>query len=68
MKLELVYDYGDKKDKKIRIENCLSELHAKMRLNEYLVKKQGRKRLVVKSCVEYNMFNGLFDKIWNGEM
>lgn len=69
MKFEIVYDYGYEKDKKIRIDNCIGDLQAKMRLHEYLIRKHGKKNLVVKSCVEFNeTFNRLFGDIWNTKM
>jgi hypothetical protein len=51
------------KDKEIKINNCLSELHAKVKLEQYLKKKHSNfNKLVITSCRKDIMgnFNDVF--------
>lgn len=51
------------KDKEIKIDNCLSDLHAKSRLEDYLKRKYiNFKRLMVHSCHEdlFSKFGDIF--------
>jgi hypothetical protein len=53
------------KTHKIKIKNCLSDLHAKIRLGDYLKRKHSNfERLQVDSCHEesdlFNLFGDIF--------
>lgn len=64
MIFKITYTYNNKPYKPMRIRNCTSELHAKMRLSDYLEKKHGNGDLVITSCYAedgiFNMFGDIF--------
>jgi len=51
------------KGKEIKIKNCMSSLHAQIRLEEFLKKKYiNFKQLEVNECKEENNFNDIFSQ------
>ena len=50
-------------NKETKVKNCESELHAKVKLNEYVKKKYGAEftHIIIKSCIAQNTFtNDIF--------
>jgi hypothetical protein len=53
-------------DKEIKIANCMSSIHAQIRLEEYLRKKYiNFKALEVKKCEESGIFDGFSSDIFS---
>jgi hypothetical protein len=49
--------------KVMRVKNCMSELHAKVKLKEYLEKKHGKVDLIIYSVNPDTL--GVFDNLMN---
>ena len=69
IKYEILLQNGTKiSNKEIKINNCISEIEAQVKLEKYLIKKNPNfKQLIVHSCTEDilsafdNMFGNIFD-------
>lgn len=64
----IYFNNGDYESHKIKVKNCMSEIHSKIKLEEYLKKKHPNfKQLVVYSCVQdflgvYDLFGKMYEK------
>ena len=75
IKYKVFFDHGDPlKNKEIKIDKCMSGVHAQVRLEEYLKKKYKHfARLEVEECKEDSIFGqfddifGNFDNIFGGK-
>jgi hypothetical protein len=57
---------GGKECHIMRVRNCHSDMHAKVKLDEYLKRKlPGYKQMFVSSCVEDRPSFGFFDDIFS---
>jgi len=65
MDFRITYEYGIHTDKETVVKNCLSELHAKMKLQEWLRKKYGDGELRVFICNNNDIFS-VFGDIFKG--
>lgn len=69
MDFRIIYDITNqngahiKRDGEIIVKNCMSVLHAKVKLDSYIQKKNPGAKLIIKSCTENNPFFDLFSKI-----
>lgn len=52
-------------NKEIVVKNCMGEMHAKIKLNEYLKKKYGEGELRVMTCSNDDIFSA-FGNIFGG--
>ena len=63
VKYNIIYTDGTSESKVVRIKNCLSHAHAKVRLDDYLQRNYLLySRLEVINCVEDNALFNLFGK------
>jgi hypothetical protein len=65
MDYRITYEYGIHTGKEIVVKNCMGELHAKVKLNDYLKRKYGDGVLIVLTCSNNNAFN-IFGDIFKG--
>ena len=62
---ELGTSYGNNLNQKIKVKNCMSDIHAKIKLEAYLRKKNPSfKYLVVNKCYEENSFFSIYSDIF----
>ena len=69
IKYEIWFKDGSKVlNKEMKVKNCMSSVHAQVKLEEYLAKKHGDfDRLVVESCQEdiFSTFGDIFGANFN---
>ena len=61
MDFRITYHYGIHTDKEIVVKNCMGEMHAKIKLNEYLKKKYGDGTLLIMTCRNDDLFSAFGD-------
>lgn len=65
IKYGIYFTNGKYESHEIKIKNCMSDLHAKIKLEEYLKKKYSNfKKLVVYSCTNNFGFENIFGDIF----
>ena len=62
MTFTIEYSYNNSPRKKMKVKNCMSELHAKMKLGRYMESKHGKGELAVFNCI---CGDGIFGDIFN---
>ena len=55
--------------KETKVKNCLSEIHAKIKLNDFCKKKYGIEytHIIITSCKEDDSINGLYNDLFGGK-
>jgi len=61
MDFRITYEYGTRTDKEIVVHNCMGEMHAKIKLNDYCKKKYGDGELRVITCTNDDIFSAFGD-------